>query len=88
MADRQSALVSLVREELGLDSDALGSPWTAAASSLAAYALGASWWCCPISSAADRRVRGRPGHLLVAMYAVGAPIVRASPVRSALRSRL
>ena len=41
MADRTVALDTLAREELGLDPDALGSPWTAAVSSLFAFALGA-----------------------------------------------
>jgi VIT1/CCC1 family predicted Fe2+/Mn2+ transporter len=41
MADRTVALDTLAREELGLDPDALGSPWTAAVSSLLAFALGA-----------------------------------------------
>ena len=41
MADREVALDTLAREELGLDPDSLGSPWSAAASSLVAFALGA-----------------------------------------------
>ena len=41
MSDRTVALDTLVREELGLDPDALGSPWAAAFSSLATFALGA-----------------------------------------------
>ena len=41
MADRQVALDTLAREELGLDPDALGSPWSAAGSSLLAFAVGA-----------------------------------------------
>jgi VIT1/CCC1 family predicted Fe2+/Mn2+ transporter len=41
MADRAVALDTLAREELGLDPDSLGSPWTAAVSSLLAFALGA-----------------------------------------------
>lgn len=41
MADREVALDTLAREELGLDPDSLGSPWSAAASSLFAFALGA-----------------------------------------------
>ncbi len=35
------ALDTLAREELGLDPQALGSPWVAASSSFAAFALGA-----------------------------------------------
>jgi VIT1/CCC1 family predicted Fe2+/Mn2+ transporter len=41
MSDRSVALDTLAREELGLDPDALGSPWAAAFSSLAAFAIGA-----------------------------------------------
>jgi VIT1/CCC1 family predicted Fe2+/Mn2+ transporter len=41
MADREIALDTLAREELGLDPDSLGSPWSAAVSSLLAFAAGA-----------------------------------------------
>jgi vacuolar iron transporter family protein len=41
MADREVALDTLAREELGLDPDDLGSPWGAAISSLFAFAIGA-----------------------------------------------
>ncbi len=46
LADRilenpQTAIDTLAREELGLDPSALGSPWTAAASSFVAFASGA-----------------------------------------------
>ena len=41
MADRDVALDTLAREELGLDPDDLGSPWGAALSSLLAFAIGA-----------------------------------------------
>ncbi len=41
MEDRQVALDTLAREELGLDPDELGSPWSAAFSSLIAFAVGA-----------------------------------------------
>jgi VIT1/CCC1 family predicted Fe2+/Mn2+ transporter len=41
MADRQVALDTLTREELGLDPDQLGSPLTAAISSLLTFAAGA-----------------------------------------------
>ena len=40
-ADPQHALDTLVREELGLDPDELGSPWGAAAGSFVAFAIGA-----------------------------------------------
>jgi VIT1/CCC1 family predicted Fe2+/Mn2+ transporter len=41
MKDREVALNTMAREELGLDPDELGSPWSAAISSLLAFALGA-----------------------------------------------
>lgn len=41
MKDRDTALETMAREELGLDPDELGSPWSAAVSSLFSFALGA-----------------------------------------------
>jgi VIT1/CCC1 family predicted Fe2+/Mn2+ transporter len=41
MSNRDVALDTLAREELGLDPDELGSPWSAAFSSLVAFAVGA-----------------------------------------------
>jgi VIT1/CCC1 family predicted Fe2+/Mn2+ transporter len=41
MADPKAALDTLVREELGLDPDQLGSPWGAATGSFLAFAAGA-----------------------------------------------
>ncbi|HLI38048.1 MAG TPA: VIT1/CCC1 family protein [Streptosporangiaceae bacterium] len=41
MSDRSVALDTLAREELGLDPDALGSPWGSAVSSLLTFAVGA-----------------------------------------------
>ena len=41
IADPEHALDTLVREELGLDPDELGSPWGAAAGSFVAFAVGA-----------------------------------------------
>jgi VIT1/CCC1 family predicted Fe2+/Mn2+ transporter len=40
-SDPENALDTLAREELGLDPDALGSPWGAAGFSFAAFSLGA-----------------------------------------------
>lgn len=42
MADPEVALDTMVREELGLDPDDLGSPWLAAISSFLAFAVGAA----------------------------------------------
>jgi VIT1/CCC1 family predicted Fe2+/Mn2+ transporter len=41
MKNHDTALQTMAREELGLDPDELGSPWSAAVSSLIAFALGA-----------------------------------------------
>jgi vacuolar iron transporter family protein len=41
MKDSEIALETMAREELGLDPDELGSPWSAALSSLLAFAIGA-----------------------------------------------
>ncbi|MGW1072849.1 VIT1/CCC1 transporter family protein [Streptomyces sp. NPDC002537] len=41
MKDQGAALDTMAREELGLDPEELGSPWSAAFSSLVAFALGA-----------------------------------------------
>lgn len=41
MSDREVALDTMVREELGLDPDDLGSPWGAALSSFLAFSIGA-----------------------------------------------
>ncbi len=41
-ADKETALDTLVREELGLDPDELGSPWGAAFGSFVAFAVGAA----------------------------------------------
>jgi VIT1/CCC1 family predicted Fe2+/Mn2+ transporter len=42
LANPETAIDTLAREELGLDPSALGSPWTAAASSFVAFAAGAA----------------------------------------------
>jgi VIT1/CCC1 family predicted Fe2+/Mn2+ transporter/rubrerythrin len=41
LADPEKALDTLIREELGLDPDQLGSPWRAAGGSFVAFAIGA-----------------------------------------------
>jgi VIT1/CCC1 family predicted Fe2+/Mn2+ transporter len=41
MGNHETALETMAREELGLDPEELGSPWSAALSSLIAFALGA-----------------------------------------------
>jgi VIT1/CCC1 family predicted Fe2+/Mn2+ transporter len=48
MANRETALDTLAREELGIDPDELGgSPWTAAGASFGLFALGAIFPVAP-----------------------------------------
>jgi VIT1/CCC1 family predicted Fe2+/Mn2+ transporter len=73
--DPETALDVLVREELGLDPDELGSPWGAAAGSFAAFAVGAVIPVVPYLLAA-----GTPafvaslGLSLAALFLVGAGV--------------
>jgi VIT1/CCC1 family predicted Fe2+/Mn2+ transporter len=86
MADRSVALDTLAREELGLDPDALGSPWSAAVSSLLAFAVGAFVVVLPflIGSGTAALVTAIVLAVL-AMFAVGAGMGVLNG-RSALRS--
>jgi VIT1/CCC1 family predicted Fe2+/Mn2+ transporter len=89
MSDRNVALDTLAREELGLNPDELGSPWSAAVSSLLAFAVGALVVVLPYL------VTGGTGAFvtaivlaLLALTVVGATIGvlnGRSPVRGALR---
>jgi vacuolar iron transporter family protein len=89
MSDRKVALDTLAREELGLNPDELGSPWSAAVSSLLAFAVGALVVVLPYL------VTGGTGAFvaavvlaLLAMTVVGATIGvlnGRSPLRGALR---
>src|SRR6202790_5382484 len=86
MKDRDVALDTMAREELGLDPDQLGSPWSAAFSSLLAFALGAIVVVLPYLFGSGRAA------LIVAivlaalaLFAVGATI-GALNGRGALRS--
>ena len=74
-ADPKTALDTLVREELGLDPDQLGSPWGAAGGSFLAFAVGA---CIPVL---PYLVAGGPPALaaslvisLIALFTVGAGV--------------
>jgi VIT1/CCC1 family predicted Fe2+/Mn2+ transporter len=86
MKDRAVALDTMAREELGLDPDELGSPWSAAFSSLFAFALGAIVVVLPYLFGS-----GRPALIVavtfagVALFVVGAAIGFLNG-RSALRS--
>ena len=86
MADRSVALDTLAREELGLDPDELGSPWSAAASSLLAFALGAFVVVVPYLAGSGTAALVTAIVLaLAAMFGVGASI-GALNGRNAIRS--
>jgi VIT1/CCC1 family predicted Fe2+/Mn2+ transporter len=75
MRDRDSALDTMAREELGLNPDELGSPWGVATSSFVAFAAGAAVPLLPLLFA-----DGTPALVAaavisaVALFAVGAGI--------------
>lgn len=88
MADRGVALDTLAREELGLDPGQLGSPWTAAASSLLAFATGAFVVVLPyLIGSGTAALVAAIAAALAAMFAVGATI-GALNGRSAIRMGL
>lgn len=92
MLDKDVALDTLAREELGLDPDALGSPWGAAVSSLVAFAIGAFVVLLPfLFGGGTAALTTAIGLSLAAMIAVGAGIGRLngrSLVRGSLRQLL
>jgi VIT1/CCC1 family predicted Fe2+/Mn2+ transporter len=89
MSDREVALDTLVREELGLDPDSLGSPWRAAVSSMLAFAVGALVVVLPyLVTGGTAALVAAVLLALLAMISVGAVIGLLngrSRVRSALR---
>ena len=89
MADDSVALDTLAREELGLDPDELGSPWSAAASSLLAFAAGAFVVVVPyLAGSGTAALVAAIVAALAAMFGVGAAIGAINgrnPVRSGLR---
>ena len=89
MADRSVALDTLAREELGLDPEALGSPWGAAVSSLLAFAAGAFVVVIPyLAGGGLAALLTAIGLAALALFAVGASIgmLNGRPVvRSGLR---
>jgi vacuolar iron transporter family protein len=88
MSDRSVALDTLAREELGLDPGELGSPWSAAASSLLAFALGAFVDVVPYLAGSGTAALVTAIVLaLAAMFGVGASI-GALNGRNAVRSGL
>jgi VIT1/CCC1 family predicted Fe2+/Mn2+ transporter len=92
MQSPESALDTLVREELGLDPSDLGSPWRAAASSFVTFAAGAALPLLPVSflsgfaGAAAAAVIG--GAVLAGVGAFLGFLSGTSPLRSALRMLL
>ncbi len=71
--DPEVALDTLVREELGLDPDELGSPWGAAGGSFAAFAVGAVIPVLPyLFASGSAAFVASLGLSLVALFAVGA----------------
>lgn len=79
MADPETALNTLAREELGLDPDELGSAWKAAISSFIAFAIGASVVVIPYAL-----LSGLPAFILaitlalIGMIVVGGTVGRLS----------
>jgi VIT1/CCC1 family predicted Fe2+/Mn2+ transporter len=73
--DKQTALDTLVREELGLDPDELGSPYGAAGGSFVAFAVGAVIPVLPyLLVAGDSAFAISLGLSLVALFVVGAGV--------------
>jgi VIT1/CCC1 family predicted Fe2+/Mn2+ transporter/rubrerythrin len=73
--DPQAALDMLVREELGLDPDELGSPWGAAIGSMISFAFGAAVPVIPFLFGGGLAVTAISLSLsLVALFAVGAGV--------------
>ena len=88
MADREVALDTLAREELGLDPDELGSPWGAAFSSLFAFAIGAFVVVIPyLAGSGTAALLAAIGLSIAALFGVGASI-GALNGRSVIRSGL
>jgi VIT1/CCC1 family predicted Fe2+/Mn2+ transporter len=73
--DPETALDTLVREELGLDPDELGSPWGAAGGSFLAFAIGAAIPVLPyLFGAGTAAFAISLGLSLAALFVVGAGV--------------
>ena len=92
MSDPEAALDTLVREELGLDPDQLGSPWGAAGGSFLAFAAGAALPVLPYLILRESTAFWIALVLsLAALFVVGAAVsllTGRSAVRSGLRQSL
>jgi VIT1/CCC1 family predicted Fe2+/Mn2+ transporter len=92
MKDREAALDTMAREELGLDPDELGSPWSAAVSSLIAFTIGAAVAVAPYLFASGSAALTVSIALAAAgLFAVGAAIGLLNgrgPLRSGARQLL
>ena len=86
MADPETALDTMAREELGIDPGGLPSPWVAASSSFVAFALGAVVPLLPfLLAAATNALVGAAVLSGLALFGVGAALSIFTG-RSALRS--
>jgi VIT1/CCC1 family predicted Fe2+/Mn2+ transporter len=75
MADPKIALDTLAREELGLDPDSLGSPWSAASYSFMAFAIGAALPLAPLVFARpERAVMFSASTAFCALFTTGASL--------------
>jgi VIT1/CCC1 family predicted Fe2+/Mn2+ transporter len=72
MQDPERALDTLAREELGLNPDELGSPWTAALSSFAAFTAGAALPLLPFLLGHGDALAASIGATALGLFAVGA----------------
>lgn len=92
MADPETALDTLAREELGLDPDDLGSPWVAAISSFVSFAIGATVPLVPflVSAGAAALITSAvlSGAALAGVGGAISLLTGRSPLRSALRMLL
>ncbi len=72
MQDPERALDTLAREELGLNPDELGSPWTAAISSFSAFTAGAALPLLPFLIGQGNALATSIGLTAAGLFAVGA----------------